>query len=79
MLSQVMKNVRMISPQETEVASVMEGMINVVAEYRNTKNAIGYTFRYYATQMNADKKIKLLTHEGAYSESFFVPKKSTAP
>ena len=26
-----------------------------------------------------DKKIKLLTHEGAYSESFFVPKKSTAP
>lgn len=37
MLSQVMKNVRMISPQETEVASVMEGMINVVAEYRNTK------------------------------------------
>ena len=26
-----------------------------------------------------DKKIKLLTHEGAYSKSFFVPKKSTAP
>ena len=64
MLSQVMKNVRMISPQETEVASVMEGMINVVAEYRNTKNAIGYTFRYYATQMNADKNIKLLAING---------------
>lgn len=45
----------MISPQETEVASMMEGMIKVVAEYRNTNNAIGYTFRYYATQMNADK------------------------
>ncbi len=58
-----MKNVRMISPQETE-ASVMEGMINVVAEYRNTKNAIGYTFRYYATQMNADKNIKLLAING---------------
>ena len=26
-----------------------------------------------------DKKIKLLTPEGAYSERFFVPKKSTAP
>ena len=26
-----------------------------------------------------DKKIKLLTHEGAYSKSFCVPKKSTAP
>lgn len=64
MQSQVMKNVRMISPQETEVASVMEGMIKVVAEYRNTNNAIGYTFRYYATQMNADKNIKLLAING---------------
>ncbi|HCJ5914237.1 TPA: PstS family phosphate ABC transporter substrate-binding protein, partial [Escherichia coli] len=64
MQSQVMKNVRMISPQETKVASVMEGMIKVVAEYRNTNNAIGYTFRYYATQMNADKNIKLLAING---------------
>lgn len=62
--SQVMKNVRMISPQETEVASVMEGMIKVIAEYRNTNNSIGYTFRYYATQMNADKNIKLLAING---------------
>ncbi|EAC1557878.1 PstS family phosphate ABC transporter substrate-binding protein [Escherichia coli] len=64
MQSQVMKNVRMISPQETEVASMMEGMIKVVAEYRNTNNAIGYTFRYYATQMNDDKNIKLLAING---------------
>ncbi|WP_149452191.1 PstS family phosphate ABC transporter substrate-binding protein [Escherichia albertii] len=64
MQSQVMKNVRMISPQETEVASMMGGMINVVAEYRNTNNSIGYTFRYYATQMNADKNIKLLAING---------------
>lgn len=64
MQSQVMKNVRMISPQETEVASVMEGMIKVIAEYRNTNNSIGYTFRYYATQMNADKNIKLLAING---------------
>ena len=41
-----------------------EGMIKVVAEYRNTNNAIGYTFRYYATQMNADKNIKLLAING---------------
>lgn len=64
MQSQVMKNVRMISPQETEVADMMGGMIKVVAEYRNTNNAIGYTFRYYATQMNADKNIKLLAING---------------
>ncbi len=46
------------------MASMMEGMIKVVAEYRNTNNAIGYTFRYYATQMNADKNIKLLAING---------------
>lgn len=31
-----------------------------MAEYRNTHSAIGYTFRYYATQMHSNKEIKLL-------------------
>lgn len=35
-------------------------MVDIVAEYRNTHNAIGYTFRYYATQMHSNKEIKLL-------------------
>lgn len=64
MLAKVMKNTRMMSPQETEVVSVMDGMIKVIAEYRNTHGAIGYTFRYHATQMNADKNIKLLAVNG---------------
>ncbi|EAS3207653.1 PstS family phosphate ABC transporter substrate-binding protein [Salmonella enterica] len=64
MLAKVMKNTRMMSPQETEVVSVMDGMIKVIAEYRNTYGAIGYTFRYYATQMNADKNIKQLAVNG---------------
>ncbi|EAM8566908.1 PstS family phosphate ABC transporter substrate-binding protein [Salmonella enterica] len=64
MLAKVMKNTRMMSPQETEVVSVMDGMIKVIAEYRNTYDAIGYTFRYYATQMNADKNIKQLAVNG---------------
>ncbi|MDJ40459.1 PstS family phosphate ABC transporter substrate-binding protein [Salmonella enterica] len=64
MLAKVMKNTRMMSPQETEVVSVMDGMIKVIAEYRNTHGAIGYTFRYYATQMNADKNIKQLAVNG---------------
>lgn len=60
MLAKVMKNTRMMSPQETEVVSVMDGMIKVITEHRNTHNAIGYTFRYYATQMHSNKEIKLL-------------------
>lgn len=60
MQSQVIKNVRIISPQKTKVASVIKKIIKVVAKYRNTNNAISYTFRYYATQINANKNIKLL-------------------
>lgn len=60
MLAKVMKNTRMMSPQKTEVVSVMDGMIKVIAEYRNTHGAIGYAFRYYATQMHSNKEIKLL-------------------
>lgn len=51
MLAKVMKNTRMMSPQKTEVVSVMDGMIKVIAEYRNTHGAIGYAFRYYATHV----------------------------
>lgn len=55
---------------ETRIATAMSGIIDVVAEYQNTQGAIGYTFRYYATQMNSDKGIKLLAINGIYpSES----------
>ncbi|MFS3708643.1 PstS family phosphate ABC transporter substrate-binding protein, partial [Escherichia coli] len=35
-----------------------------VSWQHHPNNAIGYTFRYYATQMNADKNIKLLAING---------------
>ncbi|KYI90962.1 hypothetical protein AIZ10_23360 [Salmonella enterica subsp. enterica serovar Typhimurium] len=38
----------------------MGDMVDNVAEYRNTHNAIGYTYRYYATQMHSKKENKLL-------------------
>jgi ABC-type phosphate transport system substrate-binding protein len=39
-------------------------VIRKVAEYQNSKGAIGYTFRYYATKMNANAGIKLLAIDG---------------
>ena len=54
----------MMPPKETEFATAMEGVIREVAEYQNTRGAIGYTFRYYATQMNSNKNIKLLAING---------------
>jgi phosphate transport system substrate-binding protein len=42
----------------------MGGMIEGTADYRNAKNAIGYSFRYYASVMNKNENIKLLSVEG---------------
>ena len=46
------------------MATAMGGIIDVVAEYQNTQGAIGYTFRYYATQMKNNNGIKLLAING---------------
>lgn len=64
MLAKVMKETPMLPPKETEVARGMGGVIRKVAEYQNSKGAIGYTFRYYATKMNANAGIKLLAIDG---------------
>ena len=64
MLGKVMKNTPMLPAKETEMATGMGGVIRRVADYQNTSSAIGYTFRYYATVMNADKNIKLLAING---------------
>ncbi len=53
----------MEAPTE-DVASGMGGIINEVAQYRNYKNAIGYTFRFYSTEMVRNNKIKLLEIDG---------------
>ncbi|MCB7133894.1 PstS family phosphate ABC transporter substrate-binding protein [Salmonella enterica subsp. enterica serovar Hillegersberg] len=66
MLEKVMKQTPMLPAKETEVARGMGRVIREVADYQNTNRSIGYTFRYYATQMNSDKGIKLLAINGIY-------------
>lgn len=51
-------------PEIEDVASGMGGIISEVASYRNYKNAIGYTFRFYSTEMVRNEKIKLLSIDG---------------
>lgn len=64
MLAKVMRETPMSPAPETRIAAAMGGIIDVVAEYQNTQGAIGYTFRYYATQMKANNGIKLLEING---------------
>ena len=49
---------------EAEVARTMEGMIIEVEKYRNYSNAIGYSFRYFSTEMVKNGEIKLLKVNG---------------
>lgn len=51
-------------PEVEEVAEGMGGIIEEVASYRNYKNAIGYTFRFYSTEMVRNDKIKLISVDG---------------
>jgi len=57
----VMKGLEFKEPLKEEFYGNMGGMIEGVANYRN---AIGYSFRYYATVMKTSDSIRLLAVEG---------------
>ncbi len=63
-LQNLMGNVPIMEAPTEDIASGMGGIINEVAQYKNYKNAIGYTFRYYSTEMVGNDEIKLLAIDG---------------
>jgi len=64
MLAMVMKDRPIAQPMKEEQVSGMGGIINEVAGYRDLAGAIGYSFRWYATVMNSNPNIRLLTIDG---------------
>lgn len=64
MLSLVMKGKKMMSPLSETVSQTMEDIIDVISDYSNGKNAIGYSYYYYATQMYTTDKMKMLAIDG---------------
>ncbi|WP_140920099.1 PstS family phosphate ABC transporter substrate-binding protein [Limnobaculum xujianqingii] len=64
MLAKVMQDTVMRKPLESEMAQGMGGIIRRVANYQNTTNALGYSFRYYASQMNHNDRLQLLSVNG---------------
>lgn len=70
MLSLVMNGLKMMEPQTETLAGSMEEIINFVSDYNNGKNAVGYSYYYYANTMfeTIDKtvasNIKLLGVDG---------------
>jgi len=63
-LEKLMGNMPIMKAPSENIASGMSGIIHEVSQYRNYKNAMGYTFRYYSTEMVQNKKIKLLSIDG---------------
>ena len=54
----------LMTPPKADVVDGMGGIIEQTADYKNYKNAIGYSFRFYATQMVKNDQIKLLRVNG---------------
>jgi len=53
-----------MAPRMEDVAGGMGDIITRVAAYRNHRNAIGYTYRFYANEMVANDQIRLLSLNG---------------
>ncbi|NQX44883.1 substrate-binding domain-containing protein [Paenibacillus tritici] len=60
MLERIMGDRQLMNPPKDNVADVMSGIISLTASYRNYNNALGFSFLFYASQMNASDEIKLL-------------------
>jgi len=64
MLAMIMRDKPLPAPLLEEYVAEMGGLISQVATYRNYSSAIGYSFRYFATEMNPNNNIKLLAING---------------
>lgn len=57
------KEVDLLSP-ETHKVFGMDGLVDVVSDYQNHANAIGYSFRYYIESMEDSRNLKILHLNG---------------
>lgn len=66
-LLRLMEGQRLMEARTMTVSDMGE-IITKTADYKNYKNAIGFSFRFYATQMVKNKEIKLLKINGIYPD-----------
>ncbi|MDR1322692.1 MAG: substrate-binding domain-containing protein [Gracilibacteraceae bacterium] len=64
MLKQIMGGASIIPARQEEIFSTMMGMYRRVANYRNYKNSLGYSFLYYISDMIGENKVKCLSVDG---------------
>ena len=65
MMERFMGDTALMDPLgEMRTAGSMSGLVRRIAEYDSGKGAIGYSFRYYVTNLVGDHDVKLLEIEG---------------
>ncbi|MDR1714117.1 MAG: substrate-binding domain-containing protein [Coriobacteriales bacterium] len=65
MLSEVMQGREMVSPPKEETYFGMSALVvAVAADYRNYAAALGYSFRFYVSGMQANPNVKMLAIDG---------------
>ncbi|MGM8214560.1 PstS family phosphate ABC transporter substrate-binding protein [Bacillaceae bacterium W0354] len=67
-LKQVMGDIPLTSPPMDDVVQGMGGIIEQTAEYHNYKNAIGFSFHFFASEVVVNEDIKFLKIDGIYPE-----------
>jgi phosphate transport system substrate-binding protein len=61
MLETIMGDVQIIEPLTENVLTFMLDIVNQTANFRNYRNALGYSFLFYTTQMVRNDQVKLLS------------------
>lgn len=67
-LSLVMNGQKMKEPTKQEYVETMAGIIDVVSNYDNGEDAIGYSYYYYATTMYGNDNMKFFKVNGVYPD-----------
>ncbi len=57
----------MSAPKDRKLGG-MGGIIDAVSSYKNFKNAIGFSFRFYSTELVQEDEIRLLAINGVYPD-----------
>ena len=63
-LLRLMEGLPLMEPEKEDRIAGMGGIITQVAGYRNHKNALGFSFRFYSREMVENEQIKLLSLNG---------------
>jgi phosphate transport system substrate-binding protein len=64
MLQKIMAGKTLLPAPQADVVQGMGGIIRRAADYKNYRNAIGYSFLFFATGMLRDEEIRLLEIDG---------------